>query len=421
MLYLWLLFIFEILIYSLLINIFHFDDVALSFIFVFVHTFVTMLYIFHKKKNKWSIYVGAYFIRIFTMFWDIYARNIFTLVGSGADSEGFLRTAINISRDLSLLHENVYGNLYTKILGVIIYMTSENRIIPHYLNVLLGLSIILLSDKIFSKLDFDFKTHRRSLILLSFFPISIIHSGILLRENMISFFLLLSFYQFLKWLDSQSIGSMITALLLVLISAIMHSATIVIAVGYIFAYIFYDERNNKLSFSFKSIFSFFFSVVVLGIILSNESLFLAKFSKMESLSDLNQIAVSGWGGSVYLTGINVNNPLQLIVFSPIKMLYFLGSPMPLNWRGINDVITFFIDGLIYLILTIQIVRNYRKSKEKNYPMLFLGISIFSFLFVFGIGINNAGTALRHRNKIFPLLVILWASLKNQTLREREYR
>lgn len=406
-------FIIEILFLGLIKDFINNWEVA-AIIFIGIHLIFVFLGIGLLTNKNRLLLSFAYIIRLIAMFWDIYGRSIFTFVGSGGDSEGFLRSAVYISNDLGLLKGYVYGGLYTKILGVISYITFPERILLQYLNVILGLFIILIIYKILKSLFIDEKVIRNSLIIISLFPMSIIHSAILLRENIISFFVILSLYYFIKWYKKKNLYNKIISMTLLGIASIFHSGVIVIAAGYIFAFLFYNHKKDEFNFKINTIIRFAI-IMVIGTLIFTEynEIFLAKFSKVEGIEDVLRTASGGRGRAIYLKWLKISNPLQLIIFSPIKMLYFLVSPLPTDWRGLGDALAFFMDGILYLYLIIYCSKYISKINNRSALIGIIMISLLVVVFVFGVGMNNAGTAMRHRNKIIPIFIIFYSLISDK--------
>lgn len=350
------------------------------------------------------------------MLWDIYGRHIFAFPGSGADSEGFYRASVLVSKNMKLIKGSIYGGNYTKILGSIFYITGENRILGQYINVILGVFIIILIYKSLRMLNIKKKNINTSILIISLFPNALIFSGILLRENFITFFVALSIYYFIKWHKKGEFKSQLLSIVSILIASSFHSGVIGILVGYMFTYIFYNRKINSFKISVKTtilllVFTF------LGIAILNQSdVFLGKFKNIDELEDIISTANSRTGGSVYLTSLKLNNWWQVLIYSPIYMFYFLTSPLPWNWRGLNDIVTFFIDSSLYFIFVFMLIKNLRyRNKSLYHKNVILGLAMSDLLtiFIFGIGVQNAGTAMRHRHKILPLLLIIFTILKEQ--------
>ncbi|MHC0552857.1 hypothetical protein [Salinicoccus sp. CNSTN-B1] len=108
-----------------------------------------------------------------------------------------------------------------------------------------------------------------------------------------------------------------------------------------------------------------------------------------------------------MTGLEINNIFQLIVFSPIKIIYFIASPMPWSVRNFSDLISFFLDALFYVFALIVFIRNIDVVKRRPILAIVL-LGIAAGWLIFGLGISNAGTALRHRFKLFYLIIIAFA-------------
>src|SRR5699024_10311646 len=140
-----------------------------------------VLYMIGKYHGKFFLILfPAFFIRLLFMFVDIYGKNYITLPHSGGDSEGFLAAGIKISQDLSLMSEEIYGGLYSKILGLIFDLGPADRIIGQYINVLLGITTIVIVWKIFTNVVINDKLKLFSIFILAVFPSAIIFSSILL-------------------------------------------------------------------------------------------------------------------------------------------------------------------------------------------------------------------------------------------------
>ena len=73
-----------------------------------------------------------------------------------------------------------------------------------------------------------------------------------------------------------------------------------------------------------------------------------------------------------------------------------------------DIITFLIDSLFYLFVFYYFFKHRKSFKYNNKLIFILFISIAVAAIVYGIGVSNAGTAMRHRQKLTPLFIILLA-------------
>jgi len=414
MLLVWIGLIVEVIFFNVLKSFIHDTEVA-AICLISINILILLIAIGKYKRGLREIFFSAYSLRVAAMFWDVYGRNIYSLPHSGNDSEGFLYAATLVANDLSLIKGDIYGDIYTKILGILFYLTSTERLIGQYLNVLLGISTIAIIYRILSLLEINEKTMMLSIILISFFPHGIIFSAILLRENFITMFVAASLYYFIKWCKQGRFIFSILSFLSLAAASWFHSGVIGLAVGYAFIYMFYDRKTDKLSFELKTVLVFI-AIILSGVFVFTQlsDVFLGKFDNIDSLNDVVSATDGRAGGSSYLTGFKANSSWQLIYVAPVMMFYFLVSPLPMNWRGINDIISFFADSIIYFILLVYSIRNGRKYISKSPILIGILIMILVVVFIFGIGVQNAGTALRHRHKIFNIIVVFFALIHDLT-------
>lgn len=131
-------------------------------------------------------------------------------------------------------------------------------------------------------------------------------------------------------------------------------------------------------------------------------------------------------GSGYLQSITTDSLAQIVMYLPLFMFYFLFSPTPDMFRGALDIISFILNSSIFIYLisnginTFRQIKNRLSVKEKK-VIKCLFVSILFTVAVFSIGTRNAGTAMRHRDKVVPLLIVMFAIVKNRSIILRERR
>jgi hypothetical protein len=188
-----------------------------------------------------------------------------------------------------------------------------------------------------------------------------------------------------------------------------------IYLGYAFVFIFYDKENNRFKTNLKSsIASVFISAIGLIIYTQFKHIFLWKFGDVENLNDIYLKSNNTLdGGSDYLRAISIQNSFDLVIYGPLRLFYFLTSPLPTSWRGFFDVFAFFSDSILYLFTLIYISWNWRRYGEGKNLIISILLIIICVSFVFGLGVDNAGTAIRHRQKILPIFLVLLAVMFDQ--------
>lgn len=340
---------------------------------------------------------------------------------SGEDTENFYETGIQISHYLPLLGDEVYGGFYSKFLGLLFYMYGDDRIFAQFLNILFAMTAILLIIHIFRMLGISGKVQFILVLLLSFFPHSLIFSSILMRESFISITVVLSLYFFVRWFKKKEWPGAVLSVVFILLAASFHTAVIGILMGYLFGFIFYRHRSQSFKFSVESLvpFSIFAVVTTYMLVFPDTVSGLPIFNKVDQVfnddAGLYETVTAARGDTAYLEGLTVNNLFQLLLYSPIKIIYFIASPMPWNIGNLNEFIAFMLDGVFYLLALAIFIKNFNVIRERPLLVILL-ISILAAWFIFGLAINNAGTALRHRFKFFYIIVvalgIIWDYRKN---------
>ena len=105
-------------------------------------------------------------------------------------------------------------------------------------------------------------------------------------------------------------------------------------------------------------------------------------------------------------------PIELFYKAPIRSIYFLFSPFPWDLTKIRHLLGLF-DGIIYMYLSFLIIRNIKSIWRDPATRIILIILLF-YIIVFGFGVGNFGTGIRHRTK-FSFIFIILASSKIKEL------
>lgn len=376
---------------------------------IFVSIFV--LFQIHLSAAKYkSLFILAYVLRLLILIIDY--NQIFLLPNSGGDSERFYLVAYH---NILSTAEDVYLTKYSVFLTFLFELIGPQRLFAQYLNVLFGMGTLFVSLQCLSLYKFSNKKTRMSLWVIAIFPQLLIFSGILLREALIIFLTIYSFYHFLRWYKWGKIINFVYSCFLLLLAAALHSGMVGMLIGYFYVYSFYDRNKNKFSYSVKScclVFALF--LCVMPFIISS-GFFTEYFGFLTGSSDAESEELmlqrinykEDTAGSAYLTDLEIDSFSSLILYSPIKLLYFLFSPMPWNFRGGVDLFSFCLDSFFYLWLLYKMYKPMVDNK-RNRLVFLLGFWI-SVIF-YSWGTIAAGTAIRHRAKFFPVLVISYVCI-----------
>lgn len=374
--------------------------------FVILHIILTVALLYRYRPGLREIFIFALLARVALMVWDIRFSHIFNLPNSGADSTMYYAYARQVGQDLSLLLQDIRGGFFSKITGTVFWFTGFSRLMGQYINVLLGFSVVVIVNRITGLLKLGVRARRNTLLIAAFFPNSMVMSAIFLREIFPTFFVAASLYYFCRWFIRPKLKNMLLTLIMLALASLFHSGVIGIFLGYAYVFLFYRHSSKRFLFSPRSILSFIIlaAAVYLTTNVFQEQLF-GKFQGINEIEDIYQTANSRLGGSAYLKNLQINNLWQFFVYGPIKMFYFLTVPLPMDWRGGMDIFTFFADSMLYLYVSVMLFRNRRIFKGQKPLVTALFLMLLGAVIIFGIGVSNAGTAIRHRQKLIPVFLV----------------
>ena len=373
-----------------------------STVLIAINTFVFAAIITKVEENRGAYFFifVAFIIKILLIYFDIYGRNIFILPNSGADSESFWRAAID---------GRAFGELsaFTKVLRIETYIFGENRIMLQYVNSIFGTLSQIALIQIMDLLNINRNTIYKSSMLIALLPNTLVICSILLRESLIIWLMSISFYYLVKWYKNRRSGLLFyLSLIPIILSAALHSSMMFAIIPYIFLFIFSSKTENdfRLHFNRTTITKFAIISVLLTIIFSLfASTLFTYFQGMDNFDDIStKMSNYSTGGASYLSFIaNTKNPLVVLVTAPIKLLYLYVSPMPWDWRGINDLVAFSLSSIVFFVVILRLI----KINDKTQIVLFVVFTLIFMGAVYGMSTFNSGTAIRHREKMYPFLAI----------------
>lgn len=410
----------SILAFSILLSAFgkgFIDNEYLSSLLVVFISCVMVFFIIPLviKNNIAKFLIFIFFcIRLVLLYLDYYGKDLATILHSGGDSERFYEWGLYISKDFSRMEEISY-TIYTDFLGVLYWVIGDQRFFSQFLNVILGMWSIFVFYKILDLFKLKDSKKLFFLALYGFFPQNIIFSSILLREALIQFFFVYSMLFFTKWLMSNNRINMFKTIFFVLLSSLFHPGMIASLLVYGFMFLFLDVKKHSFNYSFKrKTLLVLFCSLAFALIAYNISMLNGKFSFLISDTNLSLLekyeSNSGIeeGGATYLRNYKINSVVDFLILIPLRLIYFVFSPMPYDVRGVGDLAAIILDSSFYYFLIYIIIRS-RKIIKDNMFRIFPKIFFILFLTVsigFALGTENSGTAMRHRSKIFPALIIV---------------
>jgi len=387
------------------------DESSVGEYAVMGHLLVALLVLMTtQRQSVAAILTLSLILRSAMVFWDLN----FTHPFSGADSDVYYYWAVRVSEDLSLTLSDIQGGTFSKLFGWLFWLTGPSRAFGQYTNALLGLSLVLVVQATLRRISLERRQAFPILALAALLPNSLLLSAIFLRETTIALLVALSLYFLVRWFLGGSSVNILAVAAAVLAASSLHAGVIAVGIGYAAVILFYSPRLGRVGLDLSGLvyLAVFVALIYLAV-RQYPDLFLGKFEQFETEQDIITSANARRGESAYLAGLTVTSLHELVLYSPIRTLYFIGSPMPWDFRGAPDILSFLADSIFYIAGLLFAVRNFRHLAERKYLVVAILIVIGIATLVFGAGVSNAGTAMRHRFKLFSLFIVLAGAAQRQ--------
>jgi len=382
------------------------DLFGLFFLIICCFIFKTILF---KVKDSVlrNILIVAFALRTGLALFNAF---ILTLPDGTADAVKFERIgwkcaqAWNMGLEANISHATF---IYSKVIGVIYFISGRVPLLVQFVNVVLGVFIVYYVYKIVIELGATKRSAQIGSVITALFPTLCLYSTVILRENFISFFAIVSVFYFLKWINSGMVSKLVLAVAFLLLSSALHGAMILIGIVYAIFFIFYKAKIKKWRLISKQTFLGIF-IVTLGIILFSSFL----MNKLPSNLSLvfspdymeNRVTYVARGSAAYLIGFTPNSILDIIIQSPVRMVYFLFAPFPWMISSFDQILGL-LDSLLYLVLIFYLIRGLKYVKKYNNPAFWaVTLILLIIILTFAWGTSNFGTAIRHRQKIVWLII-----------------
>lgn len=400
-----------LIIFSTLINflllalIKNFDYSYLVLILITINI-INTIFILLRSKNEYKFHITiSYILRCILMFFDYYGRDIFVLPHSGADTENFYNTGLLYMNSDKIWSENLFGGVYSKLIGIILKSIGDCKLFIQYINIVLAISTIFIFIRILENLNINSRLRNILILILCYFPNNMIISSLILRESWIIFLLTIGVYFYIIYIYNKKQINLFLSAIFIILSSLFHSGMILVLVAILIG----ELINSKGRYIIADILLFFFMLIILYKF--RDAIFSKFITQKEIILSRDDYIEEA--GSRYLSSIYINNISEVIKFGWLKAIYFIASPTILYWRGLTDIVSFFLDSLLYIIITVKIIfkKGELPSKINTIYKTFILALIFT-VFVFGIGTSTAGTAIRHRNKLLIIFLILLAIIEN---------
>ncbi len=365
-----------------------------------------------KKKLFYILFI-SFIIRLTFLIINTF---FFVLPQGEGDAIGFELHAYELSvsdYDLNFIEYISSGAKFFELLLSFVYLyIGRQPFVLGFIMVILGTYTVYLVYKATLYLWKDYKTAYKAALGMALFPMLAVESALTLREIPIVFFLLLAIISFIKYWKYKKHKENFYFFLYVFLASLFHIGIFSILLGYVVFISFFSVKSNLIS----KIISI--SLVSAVLILMNTyqigtSKVGGSFDKtFETLQKREQLAPRG--GSKYPDWLLLSNSNKNLYIIPLRYIAFWFSPLiPWLVRSLNHLIGL-IDAFIYLYL-FRIILKHRKLCRINETCFALFIMILLSGLIFSLGGTNVGTAIRHRAKFAPILIIIATGMNKKRI------
>ncbi len=364
-----------------------------------------------------AILYVALAVRILAIFLN---NSFFVLPDGMGDSTRFELKAYEWSKDGFLItldnYPGVSSFFISWVIAIFYSLFGHSELMAQSLSLFFGTVSVFLGWKLALKL-WDQRAANKAGWFIALFPSLVLYSCLILREAYIYFFLLLALNGVVGWTRDKNIKSIILAILGFVGAALFHDAMIIGLIIFIIIVflqniknLFIDLLNFKIGFKSLKIVSLI--TIIISFTFINE----ITFPKIGSLTELNkktdrildQINNVNKGAAKYPSWLVPDTKNEIFYKAPFRMIYFVFSPFPWDINKTNHLVGMF-DGVLYMFLTYLIFRN-RKIILSNPSLKIILLLLLMYILIYGIGVGNFGTGIRHRSKFAIIFILLAAPL-----------
>lgn len=341
---------------------------------------------------------------------------VLTLPQGGADALRFERGAWVLSEQgrEGITHYLFSGGQFLTLLGSYVYDLTGR--LPYALGgimVVLGLGVIILSYHAALELWEEERMARLISWGAALFPQLVLHSVLFLREIPVSFCLAAASLCAVRYVKRNNLVYAVWFAFWIVLGALFHSAVILALPAFLLGSMLARPHGVQGKVKYYAV-NVGAALVLLGVIyLANETGFgLGKFggsldSTLEQFERQEQAGTAG--GAAFPEWMRIRGGAADAWKIPIRYIAFLFSPLiPFMVRSPHHLLGV-IDGALYLYLIWQIYRNWGAIKH-NRAVVVLLVVLLVLNLVYALGVSNFGTAIRHRAKMSPILLLLGAGL-----------
>ena len=301
-------------------------------------------------------------------------------------------------------------------LAVPYYLFGRSILLVQSLSILFGIGCVFLGWLVAKKL-WDNSIAIKVAWSIALFPSIISYSVLTMREVYISFFLLLAIYGIVNWIRLNNFKSIFVIFTGFIGATFFHGPLIL---GLFIFLLIITLDNLKKTFklimngriNLKILTLIILSSFILGLYLTNkiDIPYIQTFDRSIDPIFLKNTVINlkVKGDAAYPEWTKIDSNVEFFYKIPLRSLYFIFSPFPWDISKPSHVIGV-LDSFLYMTLVYLIFLN-RKVIWKDPALRMILIILLSYIVIFGVGVGNFGSGIRHRSKFAIEFILLAAPL-----------
>ena len=381
-----------------------------------------LILITHLMALRWPAVSKILYAALAVRFLFLFINNyIFYLPDGDMDAKSFERFAWELyaQNGFDFVISTFNGPetyFLSKLIAFFYVLFGRSMLMAQSISVFFGIASVLLGWLLAKKI-WDNHTAIKVGWSIALYPTLVSYSVLTMREVYISFFLLLAMYGIVNWVRQRSYKSIVVVIIGFIGATFFHGSSIIGLLVFLFL-ISLDsfKKTFKLllmkRINLKILIIVIFSITIFGLYFTNKiSLpYLQTFNKSINPSYLKNevINLKVKGDAAYPEWTKIDANIEFLYKIPIRTLYFLFSPFPWDVKKLSHLVGL-LDSFFYMILAYLIFQN-RKVIWKDPALRIMLIVLFSYFVIYGVGVGNFGSGIRHRSKFIIELILLAAPL-----------
>ena len=334
-----------------------------------------------------------------------------------SDAARFWRQASNLYDGIS----TSVTTRYPYLLNLEFHIFGKNLLNVFLLNIFLTSIMLVFVLKMLNKEHVFGNQRVIALMVVGFFPYEIIVSASVLRESVYFAFIMISFYSYYLYIRTNKFMMLILSIICMLPIVVLHTGYAPILVVYLIDSLRYDKITRRQDLIKRIVLIGGIIAFVIFVIVTDSSS--TGYISRGISGIINRVTgettgYTGEAGSRYLSGMTINSIPTLILYTPVRWIYFLFSPLPTNWRGVTDIASFLLDSCIHFYALYVSFKAFSYNKAlwrsedyrryvENKRLLLVGVGMISVVaLVFCLNTSTAGTAIRHRAVMIGVEAVL---------------